>query len=133
MSHDDFSKTMVQLQEFRKKRDRILALINHTLDCDLGDPYRKSDSHDDHQMDLRTIFVSMPDRSNPQDFDGEHALELEELVIELHMSDYDRQWFSTMALEMSLCPLHFCDYAICFDDDDPGCSQIRDCFPDHDT
>jgi hypothetical protein len=34
---------------------------------------------------------------------------------------------------MSLCPLHLCDYAICFDDEDPECAQIREIHPGHDT
>jgi hypothetical protein len=40
---------------------------------------------------------------------------------------------SALALDLSLCPLHLIDYAICFDDDDPDCAAIRDCFPNHDT
>lgn len=40
---------------------------------------------------------------------------------------------SALALDLSLCPLHMIDYAICFDDDDPECAAIRQCFPSHDT
>lgn len=40
---------------------------------------------------------------------------------------------STLMLALSLCPLHSCDYAICFDDDDPECESIRACFPEHDS
>lgn len=39
-----------------------------------------------------------------------------------------------LAIHLSLCPLHFVDWAICFDDADPGCSQIREIYPNsHDT
>ena len=38
-----------------------------------------------------------------------------------------------LALSLSLCPLHRCDYAICFDDDDAVCAQIRMIHPSHDT
>lgn len=43
------------------------------------------------------------------------------------------QSLSILRLDYSLCPMHSCDYAICFDDDDPECAQIRACFPNHDT
>ena len=38
------------------------------------------------------------------------------------------------AMRHSLCPLHLIDWAICFDDADPECEQIRAIFPhSHDT
>lgn len=46
---------------------------------------------------------------------------------------HDRDAISQLALEHSLCPLHFIDYAICFDDDDAECATIRMIFPSHDT
>lgn len=46
--------------------------------------------------------------------------------------DY-RDAFSTLCLDFSLCPIHQIDYAICFDDDDDECAQIRAAFPSHDT
>jgi hypothetical protein len=45
----------------------------------------------------------------------------------------DREELTELALSMSLCPLHLCDYAICFDDEDPECAQIREIHPGHDT
>jgi hypothetical protein len=48
----------------------------------------------------------------------------------------DAGWDETitqLALDRSLCPVHFCDYAICFDDEDPGCEQVRAVHPAHDT
>jgi hypothetical protein len=45
----------------------------------------------------------------------------------------DTQSLSLLRLDESLCPLHACDYAICFDDDDPDCATIRTLFPNHDT
>jgi hypothetical protein len=56
-----------------------------------------------------------------------HA-ELLELLITLSTDD-----ISELRLADSLCPLHACDYAICFDDDDAECAQIRSIFPSHDT
>lgn len=44
-----------------------------------------------------------------------------------------REDITRWALERSLCPYHFIDYAICFDDDDPACAMIRLIHPSHDT
>ena len=45
--------------------------------------------------------------------------------------DYDfyRDEISQLAMAMSLCPLHFCDWASCFDDEDEECAQIQAIFP----
>jgi hypothetical protein len=53
-------------------------------------------------------------------------------IIDAHanLSTHER---SLLRLDASLCPLHACDYASCFDDDDPECAAIRDAFPNHDT
>lgn len=45
--------------------------------------------------------------------------------------EFYRDDISHMAMTMSLCPLHFCDWAACFDDDDVACEQIRRIFPHH--
>lgn len=48
--------------------------------------------------------------------------------------EFHRDAISELAMGLSLCPMHFCDWASCFDDDDPECSQIRAIFPhSHDT
>jgi hypothetical protein len=45
-----------------------------------------------------------------------------------------RDEISQIAMELSLCPMHFCDWAACFDDEDDDCAQIRAIFPHgHDT
>lgn len=45
----------------------------------------------------------------------------------------DRESLTNLALSQSLCPIHFWDYAGCFDDDLAECSQIRFIHPNHDT
>jgi hypothetical protein len=61
------------------------------------------------------------------------------LIHELHMrslAPHDEsatQSLSLLYLDFSLCPMHHCDYAICFDDDDDECATIRAFFPIHDT
>jgi hypothetical protein len=44
-----------------------------------------------------------------------------------------REWVTAEALALWLCPVHFRDYAICFDDDDIECAQVRAVHPVHDT
>lgn len=44
-----------------------------------------------------------------------------------------RETLTQLALQQSLCPIHYIDYAACFDDDDPTCSQVRFIHPNHDT
>lgn len=50
-----------------------------------------------------------------------------------HPHGYYRDEVTDFALTMSLCPIHFVDYAICFDDEDPDCAQVRAIHPSHDT
>lgn len=44
-----------------------------------------------------------------------------------------RDELTEIALATSLCPLHLCDYAICFDDANAECAAIRRIHPSHDT
>lgn len=44
-----------------------------------------------------------------------------------------RDELTDLALSLSLCPLHFIDYAICFDDRTYECQEIRTIHPGHDT
>ena len=44
-----------------------------------------------------------------------------------------RDELTDLALSFSLCPIHFIDYAICFDDRTPECYAVRVIHPGHDT
>jgi hypothetical protein len=46
---------------------------------------------------------------------------------------FGREFVTKLALDDSLCPMHFVDYCGCFDDDDPACRTIREIHPSHDT
>jgi hypothetical protein len=60
--------------------------------------------------------------------------ELMGLVARLHEDPITgREWLTQAALDASLCPLHWRDYAICFDDDDPECAAIRIIHPGRDN
>lgn len=127
---------------------RINELTTHTDACDLSDPYRKYHDHDLASLASDALLSYFPDLDpsdiNDDEFtDAEYTPEpaiLAELI-ELHTKLADaidedaavRQYISNAALDASLCPMHFCDYAICFDDDDPECATIRALFPLHDT
>jgi hypothetical protein len=46
----------------------------------------------------------------------------------------NKEVLTDLAMKHSLCPIHFVDWAICFDDEDPECEQVRTIFPNnHDT
>jgi hypothetical protein len=65
----------------------------------------------------------------------EHASEEDGITHVIEMLDTaSRDEVSELAMSLSLCPIHFVDWAICFDDEDPECDQIRLIFPiGHDT
>jgi hypothetical protein len=69
-----------------------------------------------------------------------HIAELTASTVSLAYSDGSmgytanaRESLTEIALRLSLCPLHLIDYAICFDDEDDECAQIRTIHPSHDT
>jgi hypothetical protein len=90
----------------------------------------------DSAMIIRALMIDL-DESNDE------LLALAELPISIpniddlrtttHELHDDRDLLTHAALALSLCPLHLIDYAICFDDDDPDCLQIRIIHPSHDT
>lgn len=82
------------------------------------------------------IFLAIRDRLINADDDFDLNIEIApELLANITNAvlALDTQNLSLMRLAYSLCPLHGCDYASCFDDDDEDCAEIRQCFPDHDT
>ena len=86
----------------------------------------RNDPDLDIHMTIRSLLIDDSDR----DFDFT-AYYADDLRLAIRSLDSDN--LSLLRLEYSLCPLHSCDYAICFDDDDAECAQIRDIFPSHDT
>ncbi len=61
------------------------------------------------------------------------AHELAAAIDYLRTDSFAIQYLSELRLAHSLCPIHHCDYAICFDDDEPECATIRTYFPNHDS
>lgn len=112
--------------------NRLRQLINHAPDCDT-DPYRADDEHDRALDDTRILLVENDSREAIDFCHSDARYEIRELITRLIDNEYARSFISTLALEMSLCPMHLVDYAICFDDDNAECAAIRSIFPDHDT
>ncbi len=64
------------------------------------------------------------------------AQHIVQAIIDLKYAPYNlgRDHLTNLAMSHSLCPIHFVDWAICFDDQDVECSQIQFIFPhSHDT
>lgn len=75
-------------------------------------------------LDFRNLLIDIDDDNAESEY---HSI-LRDCINAL-----DIQTLSLMRLDESLCPMHCCDYAICFDDDDDDCALIRELFPNHDT
>lgn len=77
----------------------------------------------DYDIDIRNALMTATDECDSPLAD----------TIALMIDALDRDDLSHMRLQYSICPLHACDYAICFDDDDAECAAIRATFPAHDS
>jgi hypothetical protein len=99
---------------------------------------------DEGEFALRMLLINYPDVREgdyPDEYDMTYAgmkeLRLIELVEYLRGESKDygmsRELATEIALSQSLCPVHFVDYAICFDDNDLRCSEVREVHPLHDT
>ena len=87
-----------------------------------------------------TTLLDNPMHELPDDYDttrdpADTLFDLELLLTACRTPyhSYARDALSTLLLAHSLCPMHCCDYAICFDDETPECATIRAYFPSHDT
>jgi hypothetical protein len=97
----------------------------------------------DFTNDLRNLLIDFQD----DDFDLARWLTTTDSTryLELRRAYEILKWMATpdsymtdelskLYMENSLCPIHRVDWAICFDDEDPSCAQVRAIFPDgHDT
>ena len=125
-------------------RDQLTAMTTRPYAS--TDPYRPTDIYDRRSETLRELltdetFDDYASDRTPDDpilprHEFEYMRELLAIIRAAAAEQYDetnRQFLSMLALDHSLCPMHMIDYAICFDDADPDCSQIRAYFPAHDT
>jgi len=78
------------------------------------------DHWDPEEIDLRMALINL-DEGPIEGFEFLHDLSRSDLT-DLCIND------------LSLCPIHLVDWAICFDDQPDDCSQVRFIYPDnHDT
>jgi hypothetical protein len=122
--------------------NRIRKILDHDphLTDDKGYVISTNELVDDAQQFIRNN-LDLNGSSNPADEGlttlaerGDIATGIYNDLATIWDYEYFRGDLSNIAIELSLCPLHFCDWAACFDDDDAECSQIRAIFPhNHDT
>jgi hypothetical protein len=106
------------------------------LDSERGQLARPHDISDiarytidlDFDTDIREMLMTLEFPDDPQ---SDRTLDLHRCLIMLQ--NLEPSQLMRMRLDYSLCPLHACDYAICFDDNDDECEIIRTMHPEHDT
>lgn len=67
----------------------------------------------------------------PVDFDTFREIETAIEILRSAPYNLGRDHLTELAIALSLCPVHFVDWAICFDDQPQDCEQIRAIFPHH--
>lgn len=97
-------------------------------------PGDTNELHEYLDSTYRRDFHDTPIAQGPDGFTDELALRIFDDLTAIWAYPYYRDEISHWAIDMSLCPMHFCDWCSCFDDDDEECAQIRAIFPhSHDT
>lgn len=93
--------------------------------------------HEDAQTFIRDMLGTAEQSFDTADYPHLSLVHAQSILADLQTiwtAPYMRDHLSRMAMELSLCPIHFWDWAICFDDELPECEQIRAIFPhSHDT
>jgi hypothetical protein len=91
---------------------------------------------EEHWLAMRDALVCYPEPPDGVSDDAEAtawAADAARRVMEATLTLDGREFGTELALDFSLCPVHFRDYAICFDDEDEECAQVRAVHPCHDT
>ena len=92
----------------------------------VADGREVSDRYPFHAEAVAALNTDAVVREGLIGIDADHAIEM--------LDAGSRDEVSELAMSLSLCPIHFVDWAICFDDEDPTCEQVRLIFPiGHDT
>ena len=120
--------------ELRAIFDRMTELDRRILDTrDINDT--TTDSRD-LLTTLRDDLHISADTDEQSLFDAAPTALRDDFLAMIHIirdKPHYRDMLTDYALSLSICPLHFTDYAICFDDDDDECAAIRTIHPSHDT
>jgi len=123
-----------------KRIQKILAYDPHLTDDD-SMVICSNDIADDAQGFIRD-YLDMPEADISDEFARGYREHLPRDFAQRILDDLKLIWdcefyrdeLSQIAMSLSLCPMHFGDWASCFDDQVDECSQIRAIFPyGHDT
>lgn len=112
-----------------------------------GEPDFKGLNHyfidQDFAADVRNMLIFIESNLELDDFlmnyaESDRLIDLIWVYHTLKMAIQDpyggRDQMTQLYIENSLCPIHHCDWAACFDDQDPECEQVRAIYPNsHDT
>lgn len=105
--------------------DRSFVILNN-------EPHEQAQSFIRDNLDLKGMGITSDWGYDELPTDFAQRI-LDDLAI-IWADGFYRDEISEIAMSLSLCPLHFCDWAACFDDEDTECEQIRAIFPHgHDT
>jgi hypothetical protein len=140
MTNESYTATLNQLHDATDAFDAIERLSR--CDCTETLPRTRSCLHDHFTTAIRDLLIDIdfePTHDDDPTLDAimtppDHIYAFARALLNtINDAPYQTQQLSMLRLDYSLCPMHAIDYAICFDDDDAECAQIRACFPDHDT
>jgi hypothetical protein len=115
----------LQYDLIRRAADRLTICIDEL------DRIAQRTENDDDALRIRTTLIAALD-DECDEYCDPLMHDLLRILLNDPLSLY-RDRITELALSYSLCPMHFCDYAICFDDDDDECAAIRLIHPSHDT
>lgn len=125
-------------------RAALRTIDTITAPCPDDASIRDDHPHDHFNSALRDLLIDRDFDATPfRDINAannipdapEYAYDtMRALLATIDAYPYHRDDLTRLALDASLCPLHFIDFAICFDDDDNECAAIRTIYPhSHDT
>ena len=125
---------MTKTPNFIEYRAALHAIDTLTMPCPDCPPIRDDHPHDLFNRALRDLLIDRNAFSTDALDSPAYAYDtMRALLTTIDAYPYNRDDLTRLALDDSLCPLHFIDYAICFDDDDDECAAIRTIHPSHDT
>lgn len=136
--HTAFATPDHEVAKAALKRIRLVLDTNpHWLD-DKGFVISTNDELDDAQcfirdnLDLKGMGICSD--WGYEHLKPEHAQRILDDLGIIWAYPFLRDELSEIAMELSLCPMHFIDWAACFDDERDECAAIRAIFPySHDT
>lgn len=133
----DYEASLIDLRKAQAAQARLSELLQtdaEDLDGNYQNLVRDLLTSDLHSLHAFATTEKLQDDFADWGFTEAEIRETIELLVLISGNEYLTDYLSDLAMGMSLCPIHFVDWAICFDDQPDECSQIRAIFPhSHDT